>query len=338
MRPPKNSLVEPLVESVALQTHLHPLMKRGLTVERLLGIGGTSEVVLARDKSGKAYALKRLLGQFRNDRMRRDAILFEGVHLSLAHSSKVINCLELLTLPLPTALIQKNASRDPSALSASARHEIALLLEYIEGIHLRSILKSASRTSPPLQPEEIASLIYDISQGLRSLHQAKRSEGRLCPITHGDLSPTNILLGMNGAAKLIDLSSSSSQLNRHCDYLRPGKLNYLSPGRRRGESEGTAGDLYALGAVWFELVTGMLPPVDQQIRRSALRRAGWPSKWAKLVSGLLSPSIYEREDSFHRLSRTSLWGSDRANHHERKKIARRSLAVRVRRVRQFQGL
>ena len=338
MRPPKDQLLEPLVESIALQTHLHPLMRRGLTVERLLGIGGTSEVALARDRTGKTFALKRLLGQFRNDRMRRDAILFEGVHLSLTQSSKVIRCQELLTLPLPTALIQKNTSRDPSALSASARHEIALLLEYIEGIHLRSIIKSTSRKYPPLQPEEIASLIYDMSQGLRSLHQAKRSQGRVCPITHGDLSPTNILLRLNGAATLIDLSSASSQLNRHCDYLRPGKLNYLSPGRRRGEDEGPAGDLYALGVIWFELVTGALPPLDQQIRRSVLKRAGWPSKWARSVAGLLSPSIHQREESFNKLGRATLWGDDYANHHDRKRIARRSLAVRVSVARQEQGL
>lgn len=338
MRPPQKHLLEPLAESDALQTHLNPLMQRGLRVERLIGIGGTSEVVLARDRDGKAYALKRLLGQFRNDRMRRDAILFEGVHLSLAHSSKVIRCHELLTLPLPTALIQKNIGRDPSALAASARHEIALLLEYIEGVHLRSILKSLTRRAPPLQPEEIASLIYDVSQGIRALHQAKRAQGRACPITHGDLSPTNILLRLDGSAILIDLSSSSSQLNRDCDYLRPGKLNYLSPGQRRGEDEGISGDLYALGVMWFELVTGAIPPRDQQIRRSALRRAGWPSKWARIVSGLLSPSVSQREDAFRILNRSTLWGGDYAHHHERKRIARRSLAVRVSNTRQEQGL
>ena len=338
MRPPRESLLTPLTPSVALHTHLYPLAERGLKVERLLGIGGTSEVALVRDQNGEAFALKRLLGIHRDSRAQRDALLFEGVHLSLIRSSKVIRCHELLTLPLPSALIQEDLSRDPSALSASERHEVALLLDYIEGAHLRSLLKMIQqRRQPPLQPEEVASLIYDISEGLRGLHQATRSKDRPCPITHGDLSPTNILLKLRGSALLIDLSSASSLLNAKSDYGRPGKRAYLSPGLKRGEVEGTTGDLYALGIIWFELVTGSHPPAHTHIRQSELRRAGWPPAWSTVVAGLLSPSVAHREVAFKRLSRSTIWGEDASQHRERQRLARRSLELRVRHARAAQS-
>ena len=160
-----------------------------------------------RNAEGERFALKRLLSRFRMSRAHRDAILLEGVHLSLVRSPKVIHCHDLLSLPLPEALIQRDLTRDPSAMPESARQEIALLLDLVDGAHLRSLLKSISHgigpIQAPLQREEVASIISDLAQGIHALHNARRGSGKLCPITHGDLSPTNAIVRQDGVTVLI---------------------------------------------------------------------------------------------------------------------------------------
>lgn len=319
--------------SRALEVQLNPLTQRGIEVEGLLGVGGTSEVLRVRNAEGERFALKRLLGHFRMSRAHRDALLFEGVHLSLVRSPKVIRCHELLSLPLPEALIQRDLTRDPSAEPESARQEITLLLDLIDGAHLRSLLKSIShgfgRRAEPLQREEVASIVSDLAQGIYALHRARRAADKLCPITHGDLSPTNVMIRQDGVAVIIDLSSATSALTRDHAHPRPGKRAYLSPARLRGELEGPPSDLYALGVIWFELVTQSQPPPNVRIRASALTRAGWPPSWSELVEGLLSPAPVEREEALKHIGKQALWGS-RGRSDELKMIARRTLGARVR--------
>ncbi len=299
----------------------------------LLGIGGTSEVLLVEDEHGKRFALKRLLGQYRSLREWRDSILIEGVHLTMIQSNRVIRCDEVLTVPLPQAFIKVSIESDPSGSGLGARQEIALLTEYVEGVHLRALLKRIQKDQAPLDEDEIASLIWDISRGLEALHTASRGRGSICPITHGDLSPTNIMIKRDGSAILIDLSSSKSELSKESILRRPGKLSYLSPGAINGEEEGIETDLYALGCIWFELITGRVPKFNQsQVRPPSwtqLQQAGWPLMWAKLVSSLLSPFPQVRSQVNELLNRTSIWGKDKKSHQQKLRKARLSLAKRV---------
>ena len=191
-----------------LSDQLDLFKRHNLKELALLGIGGTSEVLLVEDETGQRFALKRLLGQYRNQRAWRDSILIEGVHLSLVRSNRVMICHEVLSVPLPEAFIKESVESDPNGSSLSARQEVALLTEYVEGVHLRALLKRIQVGQAPLSQAEVASLIWDIYRRLNALHNASRGKLGKCPITHGDLSPTNIMIKRDGSAILIDLSSS----------------------------------------------------------------------------------------------------------------------------------
>lgn len=307
----------------------------------LLGIGGTSEVLLVEDQKGKRYALKRLLGQYRSERAWRDSVLIEGVHLSLVQSNRVIRCYEVLSVPLPEAFIKDSIESDPSGSSLSARQEVALLTQYVEGVHLRALLKRIQYGQAPLSQAEVASIIWDISRGLSALHRASRGKGSKCPITHGDLSPTNIMIKRDGSAIIIDLSSSYSELNKEGILRRPGKRAYLSPGAKAGHVEGVDSDLYALGCIWFELITGCVPKFNQQDQVlpnwRIFHQAGWPKPWSQLVAGLLSPFPQNRSSTHELLDRYALWGEDKAQHQFLHTQARTSLARRVNEAEQLRN-
>lgn len=308
-----------------------------LTSLGLLGVGGTSEILLVENDKGERFALKRLLGQYRTIREWRDSILLEGVHLTMVQSNRVIRCNEVLRVPIPQSLIKISIDTDPSSKPVSARQEIALLLEYIQGAHLRALHKRVSSGTPAFTQDEVASIIWDVSRGLEALHSASRGQDRPCPITHGDVSPTNIMIKRDGSAILIDLSSSRSELTMESVIRRPGKQAYLSPKSKEGEDEGVEGDLYALGCVWFELITGSLPTSGpQSYTWRSLHESGWPRRWAKIVSGLLSPFPQNRTLALEHLNRKSLWGPDKDTHVQRKEQARQSLTARVIEVEQVQ--
>ena len=213
---------------------------------------GRGEVTLVEDKGGRDMRLRDSSANTGLSVNGGDSILLEGVHLSMVRSNRVIRCHQVLTVPIPESLIKISVDEDPSAQPLSARQEVALLMDYISGVHLRAILKVAQRHTLPFSHDEIASMIWDIFRGLKALHRAKRGKSKPCPIAHGDLSPTNIMIREDGSAILIDLSSASSVLSTDNILRRPGKLAYLSPGQQRGEEEGVEGDLYALACIWIE--------------------------------------------------------------------------------------
>ena len=325
---------DPITLVDAIQRGLDPLTRYGLKPKKLLGVGGTSEVILVEDEQGRHFAMKRLLGPYRSQRMWRDAIFFEGFHLSLLSSRRVLRCHRILTHPLPEAIIRSlDEGEQLEGTRITSQEEVSLLLEHVDGVHLRTVLKQSKREQYPLEQMEVASLIWDIYHGLKVLHSAQRPGDRPCPITHGDLSPTNIMLRADGSGVLIDLSSSCSQLNHSHSYLRRGKPKYQSPvlSDVMRHSERVTGDLYSMGRIWLELVTGQLPSQDIPISFRSLKGAGWPPRWARAVSGLTSENHLWRLQAFNELGRNVIWGEPRSAHQSYKRVARSSLATRVRR-------
>lgn len=308
-----------------------PFIQNGLRPIKTLGVGGTCEVILVEREDGSRYALKRILTPFRVHRASRDLLLYEGVHLSLVKSPRIISCYQVIRSVLPEAHLLKQFHQNPlqNPQSRSERYdEVILLLEYIEGITLRSLLIQCRSHQPPLQREEVASFIWDIVNGLRALQDAKKSDGRPCPIVHGDLNPSNVMVRPNGASTLIDLSAASSPLINQSKIHRRGPFKYRCP-QDPGDLDGEVDDFYSLGCLWFELVTGSLPPKEAVISSQELRAAGWPRDWSLSVTGLLSKNGARRRECFRSLDRDVIWGGDRSQHAQKKTIARRTLAQRV---------
>jgi serine/threonine protein kinase len=128
-----------------------------------------------------------------------------------------------------------------------------LIMEFIDGINLREALNAKS-----IGPEDALEIVSSICKALAYAH----SKG----IVHRDIKPENILLGEDGTlkvadfgiAKLLDQSAGTPALTATRQVL--GSLNYLAPEQLEAPDQvDHRVDLYALGVVFYELLTGQLP-------------------------------------------------------------------------------
>lgn len=124
-----------------------------------------------------------------------------------------------------------------------------LVIEYIEGDNLKNIIR-AQGTIPPERAMEIA---RQISEALQHAHQNN--------IVHRDVKPQNILITREGRAKLTDFGiakeATTATLTQTDTIV--GSVHYISPEQARGETAGPRSDIYSLGIVLYEMVTGALP-------------------------------------------------------------------------------
>lgn len=124
-----------------------------------------------------------------------------------------------------------------------------IVMEYVHGEDLKAHLRRCG----PLPPERAAQVAAEVCAALKYAH----GQG----IVHRDIKPQNILLTESGEVRVTDFgiarALSSATITETGTVL--GSVHYLSPEQARGDPVTTASDLYALGCVLYEMVTGRLP-------------------------------------------------------------------------------
>lgn len=124
-----------------------------------------------------------------------------------------------------------------------------LVIEYVEGDNLKNFIRSQGT----IQPERAVEIAQQISDALQHAHENN--------IVHRDVKPQNILITREGRAKLTDFGiakeATTATLTQTDTIV--GSVHYLSPEQARGETAGPRSDIYSLGIVLYEMVTGTLP-------------------------------------------------------------------------------
>lgn len=164
-----------------------------------------------------------------------------------------------------------------------------LVTEAVEGASLRTVLMHAHQ----LEPEQALAIFTGMLAGLAHAH------GR--GIVHGDLKPENVLVEASGTAKLVDFG----QAVRAGQATTGGTAAYMSPEAVRGEPIGPASDLYSVGAVLYEALTGRPPFLGaneealmrQQLEEPTPPIVGLPPAIGTLVEGLLAKDPAHRPAS-----------------------------------------
>ncbi len=133
-----------------------------------------------------------------------------------------------------------------------------IILDWIEGKNVREILDQTASTVP-LTPEIALGIVHDAAQGLHYAHTFQdRRTNQLRPIIHRDVSPTNLFFGYDGRVRIIDfgIAKNLSEEKTETKDGIVGKAQYMSPEACKGEKLDARTDVFSLGAVLWELLTG----------------------------------------------------------------------------------
>ena len=132
-----------------------------------------------------------------------------------------------------------------------------MAMEWVEGDSLRTLIKEAKRRRA-IPAEMAVKIIADTAAGLHAAHELRGWDGELRNIVHCDISPHNILVGLDGQAKLVDFGVANATAHTELegnDRIK-GKFGYMSPEQASAGKIDRRSDVFALGIVLYELTTG----------------------------------------------------------------------------------
>jgi TonB family protein len=137
-----------------------------------------------------------------------------------------------------------------------AYHYIAM--EYVEGKDLRSILKTAFEKGYPLPVELALFIASKVANALDYAHRRMGMDGKELNLVHRDVSPQNVLISFEGDIKLCDfgIAKAATKVQQTQAGALKGKLQYMSPEQAWGKKVDRRTDIFSLGVVLFEMLTG----------------------------------------------------------------------------------
>ena len=181
--------------------------------------------------------------------------------------------------------------------------------EWVQGKSLRQLQRKLSKSRHKLSMELGVHITLEVCKALDCLHRA--SEGRPLELVHCDISPGNVLLGYDGSVKLTDFGDVmrvGTALDPNVERP-PGQLRYMSPEQALHEPLSQRSDLFSLGVVLHELLTGQLlfpdgvePIIELRVRNTpvdapSLSNPAVPKELDRAVVTALEPSHLKRHGS-----------------------------------------
>jgi eukaryotic-like serine/threonine-protein kinase len=214
-------------------------------LEELVGSGGMSSVYRAHDKLlERTVALKILHEQFTRDdayveRFRREA----RAVAQLAHPNIVT--------------VIDRGEQDGRQF---------IVFEYVDGMNLKELLDQEG----PLEPREAIELALQVARGLSFAHENG--------LVHRDVKPQNVLIDADGRAKVTDfgIAHALDADGMTITGTIMGSSNYIAPEQARGEPVDEQSDIYSLGCVLYELLTGDVPFEGDNFVAVAMRHVNDP--------------------------------------------------------------
>jgi eukaryotic-like serine/threonine-protein kinase len=236
----------------------HDLIQERYLLDKPLGKGGMAEVWCARDQRlERPVAIKFLAPQFHSDPEFLVRFFSEAQSVARISHSSVVSVLDF----------------------GEFEEYPYLVMEYVGGGSV------ADLTGQPLLPERAAEIVSQAGQGAGAAHALG--------LVHRDIKPGNILLTDEGEAKLADFGIASSVGGERFTGTGQaiGSPHYLSPEQASGTPVTARSDVYSLGVVLYELVTGVRPFEADNVTAIAIAHVDQaPRPPSELVEGL-DPSL-----------------------------------------------
>lgn len=135
--------------------------------------------------------------------------------------------------------------------------ELMLIMDYVEGGSLSQLLTHASKRGELLAPGIVARVLLDSCAGLAAAHELRDVSGAPLSIVHRDVSPHNILVGVDGLSRIADFGIAKWVEATHATSTGlKGKFSYMAPEYIKTRTLDQRADVFALGVVAWEAFTG----------------------------------------------------------------------------------
>ncbi|HTM44106.1 MAG TPA: serine/threonine-protein kinase [Polyangiaceae bacterium] len=133
-----------------------------------------------------------------------------------------------------------------------------IAMEYIEGVDLRQLLRECAKKKVSLPLEYAVFMVIQALEGLAYAHDKCDDAGQPLSIVHRDVSPSNILLSLEGEVKLCDfgIARALGVSSAIPDDAIQGKAGYMSPEAANGNAVDRRSDIFSVGIVLWELLSG----------------------------------------------------------------------------------
>ncbi|MBE2250262.1 MAG: protein kinase [Myxococcus sp.] len=136
-----------------------------------------------------------------------------------------------------------------------------IAMEFIHGEDLGRVMRRAWSTGQWVARPLAIRIVADSAAGLYYAHSRMDEQGRPLRIVHRDISPQNILVSFDGSVKLVDfgIAKAADQVSNTKSGAIKGKFAYMAPEQAGGKPLDARTDIFALGLVLYELITGVRP-------------------------------------------------------------------------------
>jgi serine/threonine-protein kinase len=193
---------------------------------RLLGAGGFSRVV----------AIKKLHPQFSKDDEFSAMFMDEARLAARIRHANVVQTLDVVTVD----------------------DELLLVMEYVHGVSFAALLHASRKLKQRVDPRIAAAVVAGTLEGLHAAHEIKSEVGVPLGVVHRDVSPQNVMVGVDGIPRILDFGVAKAVGKMHAtrDGQLKGKLAYMSPEQVRSELVTRQSDVFSAAIVLWEALMG----------------------------------------------------------------------------------
>ncbi len=136
--------------------------------------------------------------------------------------------------------------------------QLLIVMEYVEGESLAGLLKLVRDAGDRIPVAVACAIIHDLLLGLHEAHESTDDDGSALAIIHRDVSPQNVMVGLDGLARVLDFGVAKARRRVHHSNAGEikGKIPYMPPEQLFGEGVDRRVDIYAAGVLLWESLVG----------------------------------------------------------------------------------
>lgn len=263
-----------------------------------LAVGGMAEIYKAKTYGAEGFekllAIKRILPHAAEDKEFINMLIDEAKLSVLLSHANIVQVFDL----------------------GKIGSDYFISMEYIHGVNIRDVLYKLRERGEKIPAELAVFIASEICKGLDYAHRKTDTQGNPLGIVHRDISPQNILISYEGEVKIVDFGIAKAAMNisHTMAGILKGKIAYMSPEQAMGKTIDNRTDIFSLGILLYEAVTGKKLftgesqfEVLKKIRTTRVRPEGLPDSLATEMKMILSKALaYDPQDRYQQASDMSV--------------------------------